>query len=179
MKPFVISLLSAVSILPLVGCFSQKPYAQLDSNYTQVAKDEPQTVAFVPQGIISGVNIVEGKEGSEMKISESGVYMVVYAPQIALEDTTKGGGCLYLWLVLNGKSLESSTVSRCLPPVLNKNTPLVTYLTGSIIHKFSKGDIMGAKFRGNNTKLLATKWNKKFDMPDTPSTSFTIVKVSD
>lgn len=162
--PFAISLL-------LTGCF-QAPHAQLVSRIDQMAVPTPQYAHLEQDGQQFGLGVIEGENGAEVEVRRPGTYLVLFSPQVSLQDPNRGG-CFTVWLTRNGKDEDGSAAQQCFSP----GRPQTTVLTGQFAAAYEPFDRIGIKFNGYNTKTEYTHTETTSYSIDIPSIVVTVVKL--
>lgn len=131
--------------------------AQLSS-----AKDQQpgKLVEFEIQNNVRDISVSR----NAVTVQKTGSYLLMAAPQIT---ATKNGGCLDLWLTLNGKDIPNSGIRSCQTTAGNTDV-----LMSQTIIKLKPGDRIQVMTNGNGAILNAIKPEKG---PLIPSIIFTIV----
>jgi hypothetical protein len=131
--------------------------AQLSSAQTQ---KPGKFVDFELQDNVNGI----GVSRNTVTIQKPGSYLLMAAPQIT---ATKNGGCLDLWLVLNGKDIPNSAIRSCQSSAGNTDV-----LMSQTIIKLKPGDRIQVMTNGDGAVLDAVRPSKG---PLIPSIIFTVV----
>lgn len=131
--------------------------AQLSS-----AKDQPpgKTVQFELKENVNGVDV----SNDTVIIKKPGNYLLMVAPQIT---ATQNGGCLDLWLMLNGKNIPNSGIRSCQTTAGNTDV-----LMSQTIMKLKPGDRIQVMTNGKGGILDAVQPEKG---PLIPSIIFTVL----
>jgi hypothetical protein len=95
----------------------QVAYAQLSSAKTQRSKSsDPIKVQFELRDAISGIDFDPRINNSSIGIIHDGAYFVMAAPQVGrLHASSDKPACSNFFISINGKQLENSNVTLCLP----------------------------------------------------------------
>ena len=136
-------------------------FAITSAQLSSAQKQKPgKLVEFELQDNVNGIAVSR----NTVTIQKPGSYLLMAAPQIT---ATKNGGCLDLWLVLNGKDIPNSSIRSCQSTAGNTDV-----LMSQTIIKLKPGDRIQVMTNGDGAVLDAVRPSKG---PLIPSIIFTVV----
>lgn len=139
----------------------QTSFAITSAQLSSAQKQKPgKLVEFELQDNVNGIAVSR----NAVTVRKPGSYLVMAAPQIT---ATKNGGCLDLWLMLNGKDIPNSAIRSCQTTAGNTDV-----LMSQTIIKLKPGDRIQVMTSGDGAILDAVKPSKG---PLIPSIIFTII----
>lgn len=162
---FFLTLLTPLSALAGAAPQPQKPaitsFAITSAQLSSAIDQKPgKLVDFEMRDNVNGIDVAR----NSVVVKKPGSYLVMAAPQIT---ATKNGGCLDLWLMLNGKDIPNSSIRSCQTTAGNTDV-----LMSQTIIKLKPGDRIQVMTNGDGAILDAIKPTQG---PLIPSVIFTIV----
>ena len=150
-------------------------YAQIISTIDQRPETTEPVPVFMDQNDqISGIEHSNDHPG-DIRISESGVYVLIAAPQVGRTSGNGGAGHVDFWLRKNGEDIPNSNV-RC----TIKNDDDKDVVVNQTMSAFKKGDVLNIMMAVDKTgEGLGIEAIKTPNRPLIPSIIFSMHKIKE
>ena len=155
------------------------PHAQLSSAVSQYPSSKGAPVEMENVDSLSGIDFDPRKSKSKVTISRKGEYLFLIAPQVQRKQNMFGAqlsaACVDMWLRINGKDLNNSSVRQCWGADSAWQTTTVLMLQATL--PMMPGESVQIMMRSNPSERAGAVAIRPANIPLIPSVIVTILKV--
>jgi predicted SnoaL-like aldol condensation-catalyzing enzyme len=151
-------------------------HAQLSSTQTQYPTSDGNFIDMNSVDSIAGdIEFLPRISPNEVRMLADGSVLVLAVPQVRRLPGYSGTACITVWMVMNGKDVQNSSIKNCISEDDDERDTMTTTLQAILpVHK---DDVLQLKMRSDPQGQIGIVALHPEDVPVVPSIIFSVMKV--